>query len=146
MRSVPSILAVLALALGVAADTEWHFGDTIYMDPTSSETYIKKATYSLVPPAVSTDSTQSDAWLSIWIAAAELGAEELKRPNVSVANGAEIDFETWSNVTITLSAADESFGDSLSLSGATSFGFTSSEKSITWNGDIKFEVDQFPSS
>ncbi|KKY13478.1 hypothetical protein UCDDS831_g08961 [Diplodia seriata] len=179
------------------------------MGPTSGETYIKKATYSLVPPAVPTDSTQSDAWLSIWIEAvlrtmthvsqanSQIAGQE-GQPYVAVANGATIDFEittvssgtvtqkvymndkvvsqltdsnmdknpkwviasnecysgqcgsldgyTWSNVTITLSAADESFGDSLSLSGATSSGFTSSDNGVTWNGDIKFEADQFPSS
>lgn len=67
MRSTSSILPVLALALGAAADSEWHFGDTIYMGPTSGSTYLKKLTYSLVPPAVPTDSSQSDAWLSIWV-------------------------------------------------------------------------------
>lgn len=67
MRSTSSILPVLALALGAAADQDWHFGDTIYMGPTSGSTYLKKLTYSLVPPAVPTDSSQSDAWLSIWV-------------------------------------------------------------------------------
>lgn len=66
MRSVSSIIPVLALAMGAMADSEWHFGDTVYMGPTTNA-YIKKATYSLVPPAVPTDSSQSDAWLSIWI-------------------------------------------------------------------------------
>ncbi|KAL0260964.1 hypothetical protein SLS55_004656 [Diplodia seriata] len=207
------------------------------MGPTSGETYIKKATYSLVPPAVPTDSTQSDAWLSIWIGLSASQGDDSSpllqpllnwapknsdvgcpadndawcvaantllpsgqegQPYVAVANGATIDFEIttvssgtvtqkvymndkvvsqltdsnmdknpkwviasnecysgqcgslegyiWSNVTITLSAADESFGDSLSLSGATSSGFTSSDNGVTWNGDIKFEADQFLSS
>lgn len=67
MRSVSAILPVLALASRAAADEAWHFGDTIYMGPTSGETYLKKLTYSLVAPAVPTDSSQSDAWLSIWV-------------------------------------------------------------------------------
>lgn len=49
-------------------------------------------------------------------------------------------------MTITLSAADENVGDTLSLSGATSSGFTSSDDGVTWAGDVKFGSDKFPSS
>ncbi|KAB2570659.1 hypothetical protein BFW01_g5740 [Lasiodiplodia theobromae] len=237
MRSTSSILPVLALALGAAADQDWHFGDTIYMGPTSGSTYLKKLTYSLVPPAVPTDSSQSDAWLSIWVgisasqsdnsiplmqpllnwapdnaaqgcpadndawcvaASTLLPTGQTDEPYVAVPIGSTLDFEiettssgtvsqkvsingevsstitnsnigenpkwviasnecysnqcgsldgyTWANMTITLSAAEESFGDSLSMTGATSDGFTSSDNGLTWTGSIKFNADKWPSS
>lgn len=49
-------------------------------------------------------------------------------------------------MTITLSAAEESFGDSLSMTGATSEGFTSSDNGVTWTGEITFNADKWPSS
>lgn len=57
------------LALRAAADDSWAFGNMFTLGPTSDESsiYIKKATYSLVPPAVPSGTSQSDAWMSIWI-------------------------------------------------------------------------------
>ncbi|OJD28605.1 uncharacterized protein BKCO1_4000112 [Diplodia corticola] len=237
MRSTSSAVAVLALALGAVADDQWHFGDTVYMGPTSGSTYIKKATYSLVPPAAPSDFTQSDCWMSIWVgisatqsdndiplmqpllnwapdnaavgcpanndawcvvASTLLPTGQTAEPYVAVPIGSTMDFEietvssgtveqkvsingkvvstltnsnigenpkwviasnecysgqcgsieayTWSNMTITLSAADTSFGNSLMMEGVTSSGFKSSDNGVTWTGDFKFAAEKFPSS
>lgn len=51
----------------------------------------------------------------------------------------------WNNLTIHLSAADENFGDTLSLySGSSSNGLTTSDKGKTWHTDaIKISKDTF---
>lgn len=51
----------------------------------------------------------------------------------------------WSNLTITLSAADKSFGNTLELTGATGK-LTTSDNGKTWTGDIKINADKFPAS
>ncbi|GAQ44012.1 hypothetical protein ABZX51_009831 [Aspergillus tubingensis] len=52
---------------------------------------------------------------------------------------------SWNNLTIHLSAADENFGDTLSLySGSSSNGLTTSDKGKTWHTDaIKISKDTF---
>ncbi|KAL1625226.1 hypothetical protein SLS56_007421 [Neofusicoccum ribis] len=50
----------------------------------------------------------------------------------------------WSNLTIVLSAADKSFGDSLILTNATSSGLTTSDAGKTWHVDsVDIEKDFF---
>ncbi|KKY16638.1 hypothetical protein UCDDS831_g06886 [Diplodia seriata] len=49
---------------------------------------------------------------------------------------------TWSNITVHLSAADENYGNTFSLSNATSSGATTSDSGKTWHIDsIKFAKD-----
>ncbi|KAJ4300835.1 hypothetical protein N0V90_002923 [Kalmusia sp. IMI 367209] len=225
---------MLALALGATADEDWHFGDTVYMGPTTGSNYIKKVTYSVVAPPVPTDFTQSDCWASIWIgisasqtdnniplmqplfnwapdnaaqgcpaannawcvvASTLLPSGQTDEPYVAVANGAKVDFEistvssgtvsqkvsingavvskitnsnigenpkyliganecfsgkcgtlaayTWSNVSVTLNTADKNFGNTLSLFGSTSKGFTTSDNGLTWKGAVTFNKDKF---
>ncbi|KAK7718179.1 hypothetical protein SLS57_006053 [Botryosphaeria dothidea] len=56
-----------------------------------------------------------------------------------------IDGYTWDNVTITLSAADEAFGKTLSLQGG-SGSFDTTDGGKTWTGSIKINADKFPAS
>jgi hypothetical protein len=42
---------------------------------------------------------------------------------------------SWTNITITLSEADSSFGNTLTLTNATSDGFTTSDGGITWKNE-----------
>ncbi|KAJ4351596.1 uncharacterized protein N0V89_006939 [Didymosphaeria variabile] len=229
-----SIIPALALTLGAAADQEWHFGDVVYMGPTSGSNYIKKVTYSVTAPPVPTDFSQSDCWASIWIgisasqsdnsvplmqpifnwapdnaaqgcpaannawcvaASTLLPDGQTDEPYVAVANNQQVDFEintvssgtvsqnvsidgnvissitnknigknptyfiaadecftgkcgtlasyTWENVVITLATADKNFGATLSMDGASSKGFTTSDNGLTWKGAITFNKDVF---
>ncbi|EKG16377.1 hypothetical protein MPH_06408 [Macrophomina phaseolina MS6] len=52
---------------------------------------------------------------------------------------------TWSNLTITLSAADKAFGNTLSLTGATG-SLDTPDGGKTWTGSIKINKDHFPAS
>ncbi|KAF4536940.1 uncharacterized protein LTHEOB_11808 [Lasiodiplodia theobromae] len=52
---------------------------------------------------------------------------------------------TWSNISITLSAADKSFGNTLSLTGA-SGKLTTSDNGKTWTGSVKINADHFPAN
>ncbi|KAL1634470.1 hypothetical protein SLS58_010666 [Diplodia intermedia] len=52
---------------------------------------------------------------------------------------------TWSNITITLSAADEAFGDTLSLTGAAG-ALTTADGGMTWTGDVEVDADHFPAA
>ncbi|OJD29644.1 uncharacterized protein BKCO1_7600022 [Diplodia corticola] len=52
---------------------------------------------------------------------------------------------TWSNITITLSAADKAFGDTLSLTGA-SGELTTADDGKTWTGSVKINADNFPAN
>lgn len=49
----------------------------------------------------------------------------------------------WDNVTITLNEADESFGKSVQLTGA-SGSFSTSDNGKTWTGTVKIDADHFP--
>lgn len=49
----------------------------------------------------------------------------------------------WDNVTITLNEADESFGKSVQLTGATG-SFSTSDNGKTWTGTVKIDADHFP--
>ncbi|KAH7054403.1 hypothetical protein B0J12DRAFT_784435 [Macrophomina phaseolina] len=53
---------------------------------------------------------------------------------------------TWSNVAVTLTSADKSFGENLVLTKATYSGFITSDDGITWTGDVKIAADHFPTS
>ncbi|KAF4545853.1 uncharacterized protein LTHEOB_4505 [Lasiodiplodia theobromae] len=54
-----------------------------------------------------------------------------------------VDGYTWEDITITLSTADKSFGDTLELRGA-SGSLDSSDGGKTWTGSIKIDADHFP--
>lgn len=49
----------------------------------------------------------------------------------------------WDNVTIILNEADESFGKSVQLTGA-SGSFSTSDNGKTWTGTVKIDADHFP--
>ncbi|KAL0257590.1 hypothetical protein SLS55_008404 [Diplodia seriata] len=51
----------------------------------------------------------------------------------------------WSNITITLSAADKAFGNTLSLTGA-SGELTTADEGKTWTGAVKINADHFPAN
>ncbi|KAH7028612.1 hypothetical protein B0J12DRAFT_683201 [Macrophomina phaseolina] len=51
---------------------------------------------------------------------------------------------SWSNITVTLNKADKNFGNTLSLTGATSDGFTTSDGGVTWHAEeIRINEDYF---
>lgn len=50
---------------------------------------------------------------------------------------------TWENIVITLAQADKNFGSTISLDGATTKGFTTSDNGLTWTGAITFKKDVF---
>lgn len=52
---------------------------------------------------------------------------------------------SWDNVTITLNVADQCFGKSVELTGATG-SFSTPDNGKTWTGTVKIDADHFPAN
>ncbi|KKY13348.1 hypothetical protein UCDDS831_g09093 [Diplodia seriata] len=240
MYKTSAVLALAAATTGAsAADfSAWAFGNMFTVGPASGSSYITKATWSVVPPAVPSDATNKKSdppFLSLWIGVSDSISDEntalvqpllnwspdqesqgcpaaadewcvdastyfasgqVAQPYVEVPKDTRIDFEitatadkkttqkvwiddkivsrqdddagwlptylyssnecyqdtcgsvagyTWSNITITLSAADKAFGNTLSLTGA-SGELTTADEGKTWTGAVKINADHFPAN
>jgi hypothetical protein len=82
MRPIYTVIPAVA-AVGAAASQpadSWVFGNSLfYLGPPSGSARITKATYSIVPPAVPSGATVSNAndevWVSVWVGASSTAGD-----------------------------------------------------------------------
>ncbi|KAJ5973689.1 hypothetical protein N7481_010899 [Penicillium waksmanii] len=82
MRSVYA-LTPLAAAIGAVASQpadSWVFGNSLfYLGPPSGNSYIAKATYSIVPPSVpwgAKSNADDEPWVSVWVGASSTAGDQ----------------------------------------------------------------------
>jgi hypothetical protein len=83
MRPVYTFLPVVAVVGAAASQPSdwWVFGNSLfYLGPPSGNSRITKATYSILPPSVSSRSTVSnnndEIWVSVWVGASSTAGDD----------------------------------------------------------------------
>ncbi|GME59601.1 uncharacterized protein LTHEOB_11808 [Neofusicoccum parvum] len=138
-----------------ASATEWCVAaSTYFASGQIMQPYVPVPSASQIDFEITTQS-KTNVSQKVWIGG-ELVSQESDNPNYLPTylyssnecyqdTCGSLDGYTWSNISITLSAADNSFGSTVQLTGA-SGELTTADSGKTWTGSIKINKDKFPSS